>query len=178
MSSRHSRFRWWPLEPRIAFVAKFVGALIAFYVVTALGPVNDHVVVPFTEIVVTAAAFLLRSFHQPIYVVGTVIHAPRFGLDVRNGCNGLEAVMVLAAAMLAFPATVRSRVAGLLAGAAAIEILNLVRVTSLVWLGEYHRDLFDFIHVGVWQSIVILAAMSIFVVWSWKFADKTVASRS
>ena len=76
---------------------------------------------------------------MPIQVVGTVINSPHFALDVRNGCNGVEAMMVLAAAMLAFPATLRSRLAGLLVGSVAIQILNLVRVSSLVWLGEHHR---------------------------------------
>lgn len=175
---RSRKTPWWPLNPRIAFVVKFALALVAFYVVTALDPVNVHVVVPFTEVVVSASAFLLRSLHQPISVAGTIIRAPQFALDVRNGCNGLEAVMVLAAAVLAFPATLRSRLTGILAGSAAIEILNLVRVTSLVWLGEHHRAMFDFIHVGVWQSLVILAAVSMFVFWSWKFADKPLASRS
>ena len=118
-----------PRKPGLLFVARFLAALIVFYVVGALGPVNDHVVVPFTELVVSATAFLLRSVHQPIDVVGTVIRSPRFALDVRNGCNGVEAVMVLAAAMLAFPATFRSRLAGLLAGSVAIQILNLVRVS-------------------------------------------------
>lgn len=178
MNTVPRRIRWWPLEPRVAFVLKFGIALILFYVVTALEPVNDHFVVPFTEVVVSAAAFLLRSFHQPIGVIGTVIQAPRFALDVRNGCNGLEAVMVLAAAVLAFPATFRSRLTGLLAGSAIIEILNLLRVSSLVWLGENHRQLFDFIHVGVWQSIVILAAVSMFVLWSRKFAEQPRTTRS
>jgi len=159
-------------------VARFLAALIAFYVVGALGPVNDHVLVPFTEVVVRATAFLLRSMHQPIDVVGTVLHSPHFALDVRNGCNGVEAMMVLAAAMLAFPATLRSRLAGLLAGSVAIQVLNLVRVASLVWLGEHHREFFDFVHVGVWQSIVILAAVSMFIFWSWKFAEKSVATRA
>lgn len=160
------------------FVARFLAALIIFYVVGALDPVNDRVIVPFTELVVGAVAVLLRWMHQPIEVVGTVIHSPHFALDVRNGCNGVEAVMVLAAAMLAFPATLRSRLAGMLAGSVAIQILNLVRVASLVWLGEHHREFFDFVHVGVWQSIVILAAVSMFIFWSWKFAEKPVATRS
>lgn len=165
-------------KPGLLFVARFFAALIVFYVVGALGPVNDHVVVPFTELVVSATAFLLRTVHQPVDIAGTVLRTSHFALDVRNGCNGVEAVMVLAAAMLAFPATLRSRLAGLFAGSVAIQILNLVRVASLVWLGEHHRELFDFVHVGVWQSIVILAAVSMFVFWSWKFAEKPLASRS
>lgn len=166
-----------PRKPGLLFVARFLGALIVFYVVGALDPVNDHVVLPFTEIVVGATAFLLRTLHQQVDVLGTVLRTPRFALDVRNGCNGLEAVMVLAAAMLAFPSTLRSRLAGLFAGSVAIQILNLVRVTSLVWLGEHHREFFDFVHVGVWQSIVILAAVSMFIFWSWKFAEKPLAPR-
>lgn len=160
------------------FVARFLAALVVFYFIGALEPVNDHFVVPFTQLVVAATAFLLRSFHQQIAVAGTIIYSPRFALDVRTGCNGVEAMMVLAAAMLAFPATLRSRVAGMLAGVAAIQIINLVRVASLVWLGEHHRPLFDFIHVGVWQSLVILAAVSMFLFWSWKFAERPVQTRS
>ncbi len=165
-------------KPGLVFVARFFLALIVFYVVAALGPVNDHVIVPFTELVVRGTAFLLRSAHQSIDVAGTVIRTPHFALDVRNGCNGVEAMMVLAAATLAFPATFRSRLAGLLAGCVAIQILNLVRVASLVWLGEHHRQFFDFVHVGVWQSIVILAAVAMFIVWSRTFAEKPLATPS
>jgi exosortase H (IPTLxxWG-CTERM-specific) len=162
----------------LIFVARFLVALIVFYVISALPAVNERVVVPFTGAVVSATAVLLRSTHQPVAVDGTILRSPNFALDVRNGCNGLEAVMVFAAAILAFPATLRSRLAGLFAGGVAIEILNLVRVSSLVWLGEHHRQFFDFIHVGVWQSIVILAAVAMFVFWTWKFAQKPLPSRA
>ncbi len=158
------------------FVARFGALLIVLYAVSSIGVVNDRVILPFTELVVAATAFLLQLARQPIDVVGTVIRSANFALDVRMGCNGIEAMMVLAAAMLAFPATLRSRLAGLLVGTVAIQILNLIRVASLVWLGEHHRNLFDFIHVGVWQSIVILAAVSMFVFWSWKFAEKPLAA--
>ena len=167
-----------PRKPGLLFVAKFFAGLIVFYTLTALGPVNDYVIVPFTQFVVDSCLFILQTLRQPSDVVGTVIRSPRFALDVRNGCNGIEAFMVLAAAVLAFPATFRSRLAGILAGIVAIHLLNLVRVTSLVWLGEHHRRLFDFIHVGVWQSIIILAAVSMFVFWSWKFAEKPLVARA
>ena len=164
-------------KPGIIFVARFLAALIVFYVVIALNPVNDRVIVPFTEGVVHASALLLRGIREPIEVTGTVIRSPTFALDVQNGCNGVEAMMLLAAAIFAFPATLRSRLIGLLVAGVAIQIINLVRVSSLVWLGEHHRDVFDFIHVAVWQTIVILAAVSMFVFWSLKFAEKPRAAR-
>lgn len=160
------------LQQRFAFIAKFSIALLVFFALIALNPVNDRVIVPVTEAGVRLTAALLIALHEPVAVAGTVIRSSRFALDVRNGCNGVEAMLLLAAAIIAFPATLRSRLGGLVAGCVAIQILNLVRVTSLVWLGEHHRNLFDFVHVGVWQSIVILAAVSMFVFWSLKFAER------
>jgi exosortase/archaeosortase family protein len=81
-------------------------------------------------------------------------------------------VILLAAAILAFPASLRSRLIGLVAASIAIELLNLVRLSSLFWLGEHNRRIFDFVHVAVWQSLIILAAIAIFILWSWKFAEK------
>ena len=164
-------------KPGIVFVARFLAALIVFYVVITSDPVNDHVIVPFTELIVRTTAAILRGIHEPIVVVGTVIRTSRFALDVRNGCNAVEAMMLLAAAMIAFPATLRSRLSGLLVASVAIQIVNVIRVSSLVWLGEHHRGAFDVMHVAVWQTIVILAAVTMFVFWSLKFAEKPLQAR-
>ena len=152
-----------------------MGVMIGLYVIVALNPVNDHVIIPFTEFVARASADVSRSIGNAVVVAGTVIRSPRFALDVKNGCNGVEAMILLAAAIFAFPATLRSRITGLVVASVAIQLLNLVRLTSLVWLGEHHRRVFDFFHVAVWQSLVILAAISIFILWSWKFAEKPLA---
>lgn len=166
-----------PLKPRIVFVARFVAAMLGLYIVVALNPVNDHVIIPFTELVARSSALLLRSVESGVVVAGTVMRSPQFALDVRNGCNGVEAAILLAAAIFAFPATLRSRLIGLAIATVAIQLLNLVRLSSLFWLGEHHRRIFDFFHVAVWQSLIILAAISMFVFWSLKFAERPVKAR-
>jgi exosortase H (IPTLxxWG-CTERM-specific) len=139
--------------------------------------VNDNVIVPFTALIVRTTAVVMRAVHEPIDVTGTVIRTSTFALDVRNGCNGVEAMMLVAAAMIAFPATLRSRLSGLFVVCTAIQLLNLVRVSSLIWLGEHHRAAFELAHVTIWQTIVILAALSMFVFWSLKFAEKPAQPR-
>jgi len=161
-----------PLKPRIVFVAKFGVALVVLYAIVALNPVNDHVIVPFTAFVAHCTALMLSTFESGVVSVGTVIQSPRFALDVRNGCNGVEATLLLVAAILGFPASLRSRLIGLGVASIAIELLNLVRLCSLFLLGEHDRKIFDFVHVAVWQSLIILAAIAIFVLWSIKFAEK------
>jgi len=149
--------------------------MLALYAVLALNQVNDRVVVPFTEVITHGAVGFLRVFESNVIATGTVMRSPQFALDVRNGCNGVEAVILLAAAILAFPATLRSRLIGVTVASVAIELLNLVRLSSLFWLGEHNRRVFDFVHIAVWQTLIILAAISIFILWSWKFAEKPLA---
>lgn len=161
-----------PLKPRAIFVTKFFVAMLALYAVVAFNPVNDRVIVPFTGAVARSSALLLRAAGTAVGTAGTVIRSQKFALDVENGCNGVEAVILLVAAIAAFPATLRSRLMGLTVSIVAIELLNLVRLSSLFWLGEHYPRVFDLFHVAVWQSLIILAAISIFVLWSWKFAEK------
>jgi exosortase H (IPTLxxWG-CTERM-specific) len=165
-----------PLAPRLRFVGTFVAALIGLYAIVACNPVNDAVIVPFSAAVARAAVLLLSGIESGVEAAGTVMQSSHFALDVRNGCNGVEAAILLAAAILAFPATLRSRALGLFVAVLSIQLLNLVRLSSLFWLGEHHRRVFDFFHVAVWQSLVILAAISMFVVWSLKFAERPAAA--
>jgi exosortase H (IPTLxxWG-CTERM-specific) len=164
-----------PLKPRIIFVTKFGVALLILYGVVALNQVNDAVIVPFTEVVARGSALLLRGLEGGVDTEGTVMRSARFALDVRNGCNGVEATILLIAAIFAFPATLRSRLIGLTLASIAIELLNIVRLSSLFWLGEHYRQVFDLFHVAVWQSLIILAAISMFVLWSLKFAERPLA---
>ncbi len=127
---------------------------------------NDHVIVPFTARIVTVSTAVLRALGEPVRSVGTQIRATAFAVDVKNGCNGVEAMLILVAAVLAFPAPWVRRLAGIAVGVAIIQALNLVRVVSLFWLGVHRRDVFETFHTAVWQTILILVAVGVFLLWS------------
>src|SRR5512141_1420942 len=147
------------------FLLRFVAALGAFYLLVAIQPVNDRVVVPFTELLVRVSTALLAALGEGTQSFGTVIQSPAFAVDVKNGCNGIEAALLLVAAMLAFPAPAKQRILGIGAGLALIQGVNLVRIVSLFWLGVHHRDVFDLFHAAVWQTALILLAVGIFLAW-------------
>ena len=52
------------------------------------------------------------------------------------------------------------------AGVAAIELINLVRVVSLWWVGRHHPALFQSSHTVIWQSIVVLFGVVLFFLWA------------
>jgi exosortase H (IPTLxxWG-CTERM-specific) len=148
------------------FLLTFAGLLILFYAIIALHPVNDHVVVPFTGAVARLSGRILNVLGERVSVAGTVISSSAFTVNIENGCNGLETALLLAAAVLAFPASWRQRVAGFFLGFAAIEFVNLVRVVSLFWIGAHRPRWFGSAHTLVWQSLVVLAGVGLFVVWA------------
>jgi hypothetical protein len=80
-----------------------------------------------------------RAFDGDAMSHGNVLFSKRsgFAVSIEAGCNGVEALLVLAAAMLAFPAPWRMKLIGLAIGAVAIQALNIVRVISLYYLGQW-----------------------------------------
>jgi exosortase H (IPTLxxWG-CTERM-specific) len=150
----------------LLFLARFLGLLVVFAFLVEWTPVNDAVIVPFTAGVARAAAAVLNTFTENVTVSGTQIHSAGFGVDVENGCNGIETALLFAAAVLAFPATWRARAIGLVAGFAAIQALNLVRVVTLFWIGRHRPALFSTAHTVLWQSVVVLAGVLLFLLWA------------
>jgi exosortase H (IPTLxxWG-CTERM-specific) len=148
------------------FLLTFAALLILFYAVMALHPVNDHVVVPFTAAVAKVSARILNMMGERVAVGGTTISSNAFTVNIENGCNGLETALLLAAAVLAFPASWRQRLAGFFLGFALIEGVNLIRVVSLFWIGAHRPVWFGSAHTLVWQSLVVLAGVGIFVLWA------------
>jgi exosortase H (IPTLxxWG-CTERM-specific) len=152
------------------FVVRYVLLLVALFVVVAWRPVDDHVVGPYTTFVAREAAVVLRLLGEDVRVDGQVLSSPRFAVTIYNGCNGLEAILVFVAGVAAFPAPWRARLLGVGLGVVAVQVLNIVRVVSLYWVGVWRPDWFTTAHVLVWQTVVILFAVLLWLFWVQRYA--------
>jgi exosortase H (IPTLxxWG-CTERM-specific) len=165
----------------IFFLLRFAGLLVLFYFVVAWGPINDAVIVPFTAQIASVSGAILRAFQEGVRVTGTEIRSGGFAVNIENGCNGVETVLLFASAVLAFPSSWRRRLIGLLLGLAAIQALNLVRVVSLFLIGLHRPALFSSSHTVLWQSIVVLFGVLLFLFWAARqprFAPEAAGSSS
>ena len=150
----------------LGFLVRFVLFLVVFYFIVASKPVNDKVIVPFTAGIASASGKVLNVLGERVTVTGTEIRSGTFGVNIENGCNGVETALLLAAAVLAFPAGWRQRLTGFLLGFLAIQVLNLIRVVTLVWIGRHRPAFFDSSHTVIWQSAVVLFGVLIFLLWA------------
>jgi exosortase H (IPTLxxWG-CTERM-specific) len=163
---------------QVLFLVKFFAVLIGAYLLIAWNPVNDRAIVPLTAGIAKVSGSLLQMMGEDVRVAGTTITSSRFGVNINNGCNGVEAMLILLASIVAFPASMKARVAGLLLGAVVVQVLNFIRIITLYLLGAYQPRLFDLFHTAVWQIVIILAAIGFFLVWSARVAPARVANRA
>jgi exosortase H (IPTLxxWG-CTERM-specific) len=88
-----------------------------------------------------------------------------FAVSIEAGCNGVEATIVLVAAILAFPAPWKRKLVGLAIGVIAVQGLNVVRVISLFYLGQWNSDVFEWAHLYVWQALIMLDVLIVWLLW-------------
>ncbi len=170
MTSRRERMAdtivrlWTTRESR--FLLLFFGFLIVGFFVIALRPVNDAVVVPFTAWVARVSGVALRLLGEDLTVVGCDLRSPRFAVTIYNGCNGLITSLIFVSAVLAFPARIGAKVVGVVGGLLAIQVVNLVRILALFYTGVFAPEWFDESHLVIWQSIVILCGVALWMLWA------------
>ncbi len=161
---------WRAYKQEIQFLALFLIILGGGFTLISLNAVNDHVIEPFTAGVAKASGIALDLIGQDVTMSGTQIRNQRFAVNIRNGCNGVETMIIFLAAVLAFPASWKARISGLTLGIVAIQFVNLIRVVALFLTGAYFPKLFDSSHTVIWQTIVIIFGVVLWIYWANRFA--------
>ena len=145
----------------------FVVVLVGLFAAELTPPVQRAVVLPWTAGLTQLSAALITLFDPQVAAFGKVLQsrANGFAVSIEAGCNGIEAALVLVAAMLAFPATWKQRAIGIASGLAAVQALNVVRVVSLFYLGQWSPRAFEWSHLYLWQALIMLDVLIVWLMW-------------
>ncbi|MEM7585744.1 MAG: exosortase H [Acidobacteriota bacterium] len=161
---------WRARRQEITFLTVFILILGGGFTLISLNWVDSNVIAPFTGGVAKASGVALNLIGQDIEMQGTVIRNNRFAVNIMNGCNGVETMIIFLGAVLAFPASWKARGIGLVLGLIAIQFVNLIRVVALFLTGAYYPKFFDSSHTVVWQTIVILFGVVLWIFWANRYA--------
>lgn len=156
-------------RPETRFLILFLVILASSFTIVALKPVNDGFVVPYTALVARTSGAVLALLGEDIAVRGCDLVSPRFSVTIYNGCNGLITSLVFVSGVLAFPARARAKALGVVLGLVAIQLLNQIRIVSLFYIGVFVPSLFSESHIFIWQSIVILFGVTLWVLWAHRY---------
>jgi len=151
----------------IRFFILFTVLLVGLFTLEILQPAEKYVILPFTSFIADVSVWIIQSFDDNVQAISNVIRdkTTGFGVRIERGCNGVEAVIILFAAIFSFPAPIKNKVIGFVIGFFAIQALNLVRIVSLFYLGQWNQVAFEWFHLYLWQALIILDALVVWLIW-------------
>ena len=151
----------------LRFFLIFLTIQLILFGVNMLNWVQQHVVLPWTALIANICASLVTTFDGTAAAAGKVLWNTQtgFGVSIEAGCNGIEACIVLFAAIVAFPERWRHKVLGVSAGFLAVQGLNIVRVISLFYIGQWNTAAFNFAHEYLWQALIMLDVLVVWLLW-------------
>ncbi len=151
----------------LRFFIVFLAIQATLFTAELTPPVQKAIVIPFTESIASLSAWLVKLFDSGVIAYSNVIRDQDsgFAVAIEAGCNGVEATIVLVAAMLAMPAPWKLKLMGIGGGFLAIQIMNLLRIITLFYLGQWNKTAFDWAHLYIWQALIMLDVLIVFLIW-------------
>ena len=154
-----------PVRP-VRFVMVFaIAALVQFGIL--LAPWARPAIDGFSWLLVHMSAAMINFFGGQALAQGMIMRSPvtGFAIEMKDGCNGVNVMILMWSAVLAFPVSRPAKLIGLAAGALAIHGLNYFRFVSLFYLGQYNLSWFEFAHLYLWETLIMLDALIVFGIW-------------
>jgi exosortase H (IPTLxxWG-CTERM-specific) len=151
----------------LGFFLRFTVLLVILFTARVLKPVQEWVTIPFTALLADVSAAIIKAFDSEVGSHGVIIYstAKPWAVEIAAGCDGIEGLIILFSAILAFPAPWRYRLIGIAVGFLAVQGLNLVRIISLYYIGQWSEAAFEWFHLYLWQALIILDAMVVWLLW-------------
>jgi exosortase/archaeosortase family protein len=149
------------------FAVTYLALMGSFFLMIGLKPVENVINLNglYTKGVVILTSKILEVLTIPSTYQGSVIKLPSTALDVRFGCNGLEALMIYSVAVIAFPASWKDKLIGILGGFLVIQVINILRISLLAYSAIHFKDLFEYIHIYIAQGMMIAVSLGVFFIY-------------
>lgn len=109
---------------------------------------------------------ILTSLGFDAFVSGRIVWMPSTkGIEIINGCNGLEVIGLFAGFLFAYPGDHKKRALFFLLGIGIIYLTNVARLLSLSLIQYYNYSYFDIAHNFLAKGVFYLVVFSIWALW-------------
>ena len=98
-------------------------------------------------------------------VNGSILSSDSFAVSIVAECTAIGPMLLFIGAVIAYPASLRAKGLGVLLGVVFLGALNLVRIMSLFWIGSTYPQYLDVAHLLVWQALIIIIAIIMWLLW-------------
>jgi exosortase H (IPTLxxWG-CTERM-specific) len=152
-------------DPWFRFALLF-GALaltceVLYYAVLA----DSDLLVHYLRALAFMAVEILTTFRIHAEVHYTLVTSGDFAVQIAHGCDAIQICALYSCAVIAFPTPWRAKLRGLVVGILWLQLLNQVRIVTLVLIGRYYQTVFETAHFTVWPSVLIVITVASWIAW-------------
>ena len=156
---------WNNKKPVLLVFGLFAFLMILFYIAWISSFGSTHLFEPIISFYAAASGKILAWLGYNTSVAGTLIYSSTFNLNIKRGCDAIEATALFVSAVLSFPVPFRRKILGLIIGIVTFVLVNFIRIITLFITGVKHPALFSFMHDQIWQIIYIAIAVLLLILW-------------
>jgi len=115
---------------------------------------------------ITAAilGFLLSPFGETV-VNGANLSFNSLALEIIDECTAIFPAIVYCSCILAYPTTLKKKGIGIAFGIPSLYAINIFRLVILAFVGVSYPEMFEFVHVYLWQASFIIFVVVVFLLW-------------
>lgn len=115
----------------------------------------------------TCVVVVIHLFDSSVIVTGAILSQPNsgFSIEVNTECEAIEFTWLYCAAILAWNAMWKYKLLWILFGIVFIQILNIIRLISLIYLGRWYPDYFVMIHENFYPMFFAMMIIILFLNW-------------
>lgn len=110
-------------------------------------------------------AFFSNIFGMEAKAYGTSLILKNMTFEIIHECTGIFALMIYFSCTIAYPTNWKNKIIGISIGFPFILAMNMVRMIFLVYIGDYHQNIFDYVHSYLWQGTFIIFIILVWLLW-------------
>jgi len=146
------------------FLFYTLNMIILFFIFQYQHYINLELI--YTECINPVVTFLINAIGIKAFYMGENILLPSSTLKVLFGCNGLEAIVIFTAGVMAFKAELGYKLKYLFQGIVFISVVNIFRLVLLAYVLEVHSNYFILMHDYVTQHMMVFLAILLFFIFT------------
>ena len=114
---------------------------------------------------------VLRTLGNDVLRAGVIVQSASVQLEVIHSCTGVYQIAAFAVAVLAYPASLVSKMTGLLRGTLYISAVNVFRIATIFYAGTYFPNFLPVLHNVIWEILMILVTIVVWLAWAKRTND-------
>lgn len=141
----------------------FIGVSVLSFIL--IGFLPESVFLPLNHATAHLAGLCLTLFGEHPVTVGEFVSLNGFQVLIITECTALYSIILFSSLIFSVPASLKSRLAGLLAGVPFLVAVNSLRIALVTMIGAKYPALFEAAHVYLAQVVMIILVIAASFLW-------------